>query len=289
MAIGKERPNTGNGFKLYTGIDNFHVLGVNPDLQTLNAWGVAAKKEPEYTFIDDNGTKGIRIVFWLKSTTVEDFITSVTFRLYNKKMQGENNGVMRTAMIDAYGNVEWLDDNQIKNHIVPLTKKGKKAPFFANNMRPARRGEGELMQFIRCWLNLSDAFRYKNEVWQLIDKADTYATCRFDTIGDFFAGNVDEIRNCMCERTVKLLCGVRSGKDGLMHQEVYPDLVFRADSNKAKDGFSEEIGRRKSKGYLRSSEYTFEGLQEWNVVSKDDDEKPEEQPEEKTEENPDMA
>jgi hypothetical protein len=69
------------------------------------------------------------------------------------------------------------------------------------------------------------------------------------------------------ENTIKLLCGVYSGKDGRMRQTVYPDLTFRAAAATAKVApkFSKEISSRKSRGALKGHDYIFDEIQIWNV------------------------
>jgi len=272
MALSQGRgTETSNSYKLYSGIDRFKVLGVNPDLETLKSWGVNLKNEPSYTRTDDDGTKCADIVVWVKSVKFPDLVTHVDFTVRNKKNEANIDGVHKTEMIDCFGNTAWLSDDEVRNKIVPLLKSGKPSPFYPQNMRPSRRGERALTEFFKFFVNVVDSHDYKDGSWVLRSNAENDANYRFEEINKYFLGDVTELRGEIekwPEDTVKLLCGVYSDKSGRMRQTVYPDLCFRAAAATAKIGpkFSKEISSRKAKGRLSNHDYIFDEIQEWGVT-----------------------
>lgn len=269
MAISKGRSTeSANSFNQYTGVDQFKVLGVNPTLETLNSWGVNLKDQPEYTSIGDDGVKACRIQFWVQSVSIPEFITRLEFRLTNKKNETVKDGVHKTQMIDAYGNAAWLTDEEVKLKKCPVQKNGKPARFIPDNMRPCRPGEAALTEFIKFFINIDDSHRYIDKEWKPIDNLKK-AECQLTGVGKYFAGDFSELSEIMTyqpENTVQLLCGIRSGKDGRIYQEVYADKCFRKGSNGVGEKFSEEIADRKAKGGLKGTEFTFGSLKVWSVT-----------------------
>lgn len=277
MAISKGRSTESaseSKFSQYTGVDQFKVLGVNPDLETLHSWGVNLKEQPEYTSIDEDGVKNCRIQFWVQSVSIPEFITRLEFRLKNKKNETVKDGVHKVQMIDKYGNSSWLTDIEIKAKKRPVQKNGNPARFCPDVMRPCRPGEAALTEFIKFFVNIPDSHRYKNEQWTLINDLDT-AECILANVGKYFDGDFSELAEALSyqpENTVQLLCGIRTGKDGRIYQEVYADKCFRAGTNDAGKKFSEEIADRKSKGGLKTSDYTFGDLKAWMVKTSTEEE-----------------
>lgn len=265
-----------SSFKLYSGIDKFKVLGVNPNLETLKSWGVNMKNEPNYTRVEDDGTKRADIVVWVKSVTFPDLIGHVDFTLRNKKNEATTDGVHKTEMIDCFGNTAWLTDDEVRNKIVPLLKSGKPSKFYPQDMRPTRRGERALTEFFKFFVNVEDSHDYKKEEgWVFRPQATNSANYRFEEINKYFGGDVSELRGEIekwPENTVKLLCGVySSSKDGRMRQTIYPDLCFRAAANDVASAFSKEISRRKAKGGLKDHDYIFDKIQAWGVTADKED------------------
>lgn len=264
-----------NEFKLFTGVDKFKVLGVNPDLETLKGWGVNFKNEPEYVRIEDDGTKRVDIVVWVKSVTFPELVTHVDFTLRNKKNETTQDGVHKTEFIDCFGNSAWLSDDEARNKIVPLLKNGKPTKFYPKDMRPTRRGERALTEFFKFFVNVEDSHSYrKEEGWVFRPQAVNNSNYRFEEINKYFTGDVSELRGEIAkwpENTVKLLCGVTTNKEGRMFQIVYPDLCFRSAANDVDAAFSKEIARRKSKGGLKGHDYTFDKIQVWGESADNDD------------------
>lgn len=254
-------------FKKYVGYDQFNVLGINPNLETLHTWGVNMKQEPVYFDVDDSGIKRCRIHVWIKSKTFPDFITRIEYILRNARNEYSQDGRTVCQMIDPCGNVEWLTAEEVKNKVVPRNQKGKKKPFIPGDIRPCRKGESELTEFVRAFVNVRNSHSYNKDTgeWTVIDNAEEAAACRLERIADYFNGDFSELQEQMNNNTVQVLCGVRSGKDGRMYQETYSGLVLRKNANQAERIFKDDVARRKSKGGFKDTEFEIVKIRVWGV------------------------
>lgn len=268
MAIsqGRSTESNGNGFKLFTGIGKFTVLGVNPDLTTLHSWNVMYKDEPTYTGkttnLDGKEVDFARISFWVKSVDNPDFITD--FTVFVRREAQFNKDRDKVQVIDIYGNDGWATQDEIKNHKTLYTRNGGKAKI-GSDYRTAYRGEIEVTQFIRNLLNIEDSFRYVNEVWELKDaKTLEQCKCRFDDVKNWFAGDISDIVNALTYQTgneIKLLCGVGTDKKGRLQQEVFTGLTCRAFDKKAAQQFVKAINRLKK----NTTKYTYGDITEYKI------------------------
>lgn len=265
MAISEGRSTeSSNSFKRYTGIGNFTVLGVNPDLTTLHSWGVMLNNEPVYTGKstdrDGNEVEYARIVFYVKSVDHPEFITDVTFFVRHSPIY--NRDKTKVKVIDSFGNDSWATADEIKQHKQLYGKNGKRAKI-TTDYRAAYRGEIEVTNFIKNLLNIEDSFRYVNEEWEL--KEDTSKmSCRFDNVKDWFSGDVRELIHAVSLRAgneIKLLCGVRTDDKGKIRQDVYTGKTLRAFANNAAKRFISEINGIESS----RTEYSFGSLKEWEL------------------------
>ena len=76
IAQGTKSENVGNGFKLYTGIGEFHVVGVNPTKVELEKiWGRELNKEMEYLTANEAGVKKFEVKFIIKQVQWSTFHT----------------------------------------------------------------------------------------------------------------------------------------------------------------------------------------------------------------------
>ena len=265
MAISKgNSTESNNSFKRYTGIGNFNVLGVNPDMTTLHSWGIMVNNEPVYTGkqqdADGNEVDYVRVSFYIKSVTIPEFITNVSF--FVRRQPWYNKDKSKVKVIDVYGNDAWVTPEEAKNHLIPVSANGRKAKL-SSDYRAAYRGEVEVTGFIKNLLNIGDSHKYVNEAWELVDSASD-CQCRFDKVKDWFNGDVSELRealNYQAGNEIKLLCGVRADDKGTIRQDVYTGLTMRAFSQNAAQRFIKEINSRTS----NRSEYTFGELKEWTV------------------------
>ena len=266
--IAKGRKTEDTGFKRYIGIDNFRVLGVNPDKATLNSWGIMVDKEPEYYGSkedrDGNTYRYARCSFYIKSVKFPEFITAISFFLreqYNRNKEGN-----KMQAIDIYGNTAWLTAEDAKNKRVPVYKNG--TPAFVSDFRAAYRGEDDLTNFIRNFLNIPSSHNYINGSWELKKENLEQSLCTLANIKDYFKGDFSELVEIVKyqpENEVKLLCGIRSDNDGKLRQDVYTGMTARAFDSSAASRFQKEVNSSKANGGLQNVEYEFVPIHEWTL------------------------
>lgn len=265
MAIAKGRSTEdASGFKRYIGVGNFQVLGVNPDKQTLNSWGIMTEKEPEYTDTatdkDGNEHRRARCTFYLKSVKFSDFITSVSFFLEERHNYSKDKE--KIEVIDIYGNTTWLTADEAKTKRVPGD--------ISKQFRASFVGEADLTNFIRNFLNIPSSKDYdeSSRSYSLKTNAEDLekAECTLDHIKDYFSGNFSELAE-ICkyqpENQVKMLCGIKSGNDGKLRQTISSRYTARAYDNNAPARFQNKVNAEKAAGYLQNTEYDFNALHEW--------------------------
>jgi hypothetical protein len=263
---GRDMNEVNNVYKRYTGIVNFKVLGVNPDLQTLNSWGIMVEKEPEYlgTMTGSATGKEHKVAycrFYVKSVDFPDFITSIRFTVHDAYYYKKDKSGIR--IIDKYGNSTWASQEEFKSKRIPKTRNGSNQKIDAD-YRPAKRGESELIEFLKNLICVPDSHRYVNESWEKRDDADNDAKCGLDDISLLFKGDFHELAEAVelqPGNEVKLLCGVRTADDGRVYQEIYSYKTLSGNSNKASEQYQKEIDRLNS----NTTEYSFGQLKEWQV------------------------
>lgn len=193
MAINANNSNeevaSGGGIPLYVGIAPMQVVAINPSLAELNAIGINAQVEPQYTDVSIGGDTYNKLTFWIKClepafTTRFDVLVKPEFRLAKSGKQQWCNSVGQFAFADGKASeaYEW---------------------FKSDGERQAYVGEETLMSFIKAYANVANGDE-----------------CAFETIDRIMAGDVAEIKqlvNALSENRVRLLLGVKDGK----YQQVY--------------------------------------------------------------------
>lgn len=147
MKLGAEN---NSGFEIITGVIDVNILAVNPTLEELVAMGVNLKKEPEYISANaDTGAKKIRLDFWVKPAAKElaSHVTKVSFFLEdaNRVAQSGKFQYINSECKSSYAdNVESLPEW-----------------ISRVDVRQAKIGEAELMEFLRNFANVKD-LEFKN-------------------------------------------------------------------------------------------------------------------------------
>lgn len=190
--------STGN---LYTGIDLFKVIAVNPNMEQLNALGIASTKEPEYLGSDKKGDQYIRVDFWLQGITQKRPIKFTTF-LYNA-IRVDKTGA-KFQYINDFGKCAWGTDTEL-----PAVTWFKPA-----GARKAFMGEEQLISFIRAWVNAGEDDMVSIENWDNIFRGNTK--------------EFQEIFQAFKDNTVRCMMQVRVSEDGKAFQEINPQHFTRA-------------------------------------------------------------
>lgn len=197
----------GNTFARYTGLINYEVIAVNPTLAELKEAGVEwVSQEPEYQKTYDNEGVPVTItevIFWLRSndTNAEGIIMPIRFPISSTAYIGSQSG--KAQYVNLYGRTTWAMDIE--------TAKSNQY-FKPDGIRNAHKGEKELYDFIRAWLNLSYNTTKGNYDECLLDVSKIVAK-DFSELKSTFA----EVKTYQDERKdtykVKVLTGLRSRVD----------------------------------------------------------------------------
>lgn len=182
---------------LYTGVDLFKVVAINPSMIQLIGLGFDPMKEPEYLGVDKNDDSYTRIDIWLQGTKHERPIKFTTFLGNTHRINKDGD---KCEYINGYGVTAWGSEDSLPD-----------AKWFKHHRpRKAYRGEAQLMTFIRAWLNVGKEDEVFIEDWENI-----------------FRGNVKELQDLVtqfADNKVNCMLVVRESADGKNYQDVYPNF-----------------------------------------------------------------
>jgi len=180
-----EQEVSGGGIKLYSGLSNFNVIAINPNMAELHTLGINVKTEPNY-YVEFSGKEYFKLTFWVKN---EDLTTRMEILMQNEHRVSQSG---KNQWMNNVGQDTWADG-------VP-TYDWWKNP---NSSRKAYVGEETLINFVKAWANVA----YGDEV-------------TFDSMEKIVQGDVTELKallGMLSINQVRLLVGVKDGK----YQNVY--------------------------------------------------------------------
>lgn len=272
MAFGKGQASTeGSVVKRYIGVAPVQIVAVNPTKAKMEElFNTSLDKEPEYygTMTNFNGENVAyaRVTFIVKPIVFDEEYPLQTLSFFIRKEHRFNRDKTKIQVLDSFGNTGWATKEELANHATLMSAKGNPLKI-ATDYRPAYVGEAELVDFIKNFLCLPDAFSYVNNSWVLNDKKDD-AVARFDNVNALFLGNVSEVMeaiNLRPENKVKVLFGVRTAEDGKLYQNFYKEMFLR-NSNNDYTKLNGDVADRKAAGAYPSTEFEVCNLKEYNVT-----------------------
>lgn len=271
LTVSKTKESTSSSFKRYIGLGSSFILAVNPAKKQLDdLMGFESQNEPEYTGSDDNG-KFARIRFIVKTNPEAnngvEITSQLSFTLRNAPAYNKDH--TKVQVIDRYANSTWANAEDVKAGKVILDKNGQPKKI-DTKYRIARMGEADLLAFLRVYLNVEDAFEYKNGVWVLKENpAD--AVFMLDQIDKYFEGDFSELREALAlqpNNEVKLLYGVRTNDEGKQYQVVASRAEFILRNNagaKAYAKLEKQLANAKNGGAYVNTEFQVQDLKEYSV------------------------
>jgi hypothetical protein len=286
MVLGEINEVKEGSFKLYWGVAPVTVLAVNPTKAELGKiFGKEPEKEPVYysqVEVEENGVKKkkdrSRIEFIVRNEEL-NLTSRMSFFLEDSYLTTREG---KYGVIDNFGNTAWVTPEEYKAKAIPLSKEGNPLRI-ANDYRLEKRGESELILFIRNLLGIKNSHTYneKSKQWTLQADPSKYF-CYFEKI--------DEIRKIIAiaqGKKVKVLLGVRFN-EGRIFQTVYERFTAKVSMNPVErkikekvklspdapeetiertiyvyDKFEEHIARRQSSGALDNFLFSFEDVSEY--------------------------
>lgn len=223
MAIsqGNETKETQGGVRLMTGLVPMMVLAVNPSKKELEAiYGRDLEKEPEYISADEAGVRKLRIDFIMKTVINdklgcnEEIITKVPFFLEDKPAYTSDGS--KVYMLNLYGENACIPVEDAKKNTLPENMQW----YNTTKMRPAYRGEIELVGFLKQYLGIPNR-AFKDKVIPDVSKAEI----QLEKIKNYFNGDIKEFVSVVSLRKptniVLLVGGVRTTDDNKQYQSWY--------------------------------------------------------------------
>lgn len=214
------------GGQKYIGITPVNVVTVNPTKEELEAiYGRKMEKEPQYVFEKDD-RKSVLIDFIVKPTN--DFMTfekpiytHVRFFISNELKVNKG----RATVIDQFGETASLSSDEFKMNMVNPKSRCR------GTFHVARRGEPELIKFLRCWFDLLDSTTWVSDHWELKDEVTLKKSQMPYDWNQWLAGDVSDIRSFVKPFESKRLIiayGVKKGSNGFFNQEIFTKWFLRS-------------------------------------------------------------
>ena len=270
LAIGKTQESTEatEGFKRYVGLAGSHVLAVCPKKAKLDElMGFESQSEPEYLKEDDQGKQAI-ITFIVRTDPETNNGIEITNKatIILRPTPAYNKDQSKVQVIDQYGNFTWADTEVAKagGKIEHATKLDK--------YRMACVGECALVDFLKKYLVVPDAYDYKNGAW--VKKENGKAEeglFGLEHLKDYFKGDFSEIAEAIAlqpNNKIKLLYGVKTNDEGKQYQTICTreqmTLSNGAGSN-ALLKLEKTLSDAKNNGSFSNIEYKVQELAEYTV------------------------
>ena len=221
IAQGIETKETQGGARLMTGLVPIMVVAVNPSKKELEAiYGRDLEKEPEYISADEAGVRKLRIDFIMKTVINdklgcnEEIITKVPFFLEDKPAYTSDGS--KVYMLNLYGENACIPVEDAKKNTLPENMQW----YNTTKMRPAYRGEIELVGFLKQYLGIPNR-AFKDKVIPDVSKAEI----QLEKIKNYFSGDIKEFVSVVNLRKptniVLLVGGVRTTDDNKQYQSWY--------------------------------------------------------------------
>lgn len=269
LAIGKtQETKESQGFKRYVGLASSHVLAVCPNKKELDElMGYESQNDPEY-IKEDELSKIANITFIVRTDPDSNNGVEITNRINFtlRSVPAYNKDTTKVQVIDEYGNYTWADTE--------LAKKGGKIEHAQKlgKYRIACVGECALVDFLKTYLNVPDAFEYKNGTWSLKPNGKAAeGVFSLEKIKDYFKGDFSELKEALAlqpNNKIKLLYGVRTTDDGKQYQVIMAREGFVLNNNSGTSALArleKNLTNLKNAGSMASTDFRVQELTEWVV------------------------
>ena len=221
ISIGNETKETHGGARLMTGLVPMMVVAVNPSKKELEQiYGRDLEKEPEYISADEAGIRKLRVDFIMKTVINdklgcnEEIITKVPFFLEDKPAYTSDGS--KVYMLNLYGENACIPVEDAKKNTLPDNMQW----YNTTKMRPAYRGEIELVGFLKQYLGIPNR-AFKDKVIPDVSKAEI----QLEKIKNYFNGDIKEFVSVVNLRKptniILLAGGVRTTDDNKQYQAWY--------------------------------------------------------------------
>lgn len=250
---------------LTTGKVKYVPIAFNPSLAELRALkdkGInvyVPNEEPVYfgsAPIDQSKPNELTGYFdatiYLRSTAFPDSIERVNYRVWNT---GRMSSTKKYEVINAYGQMTWMEKEAVDAKKVPSNLNW----FLEDGLKYVRRGEGQLVKFVRALRNLKnvDINTPKEE------KEANRSHFNEDSIKKLMKGDFKNLRNVILEipdAQVTFLTGIRT-YEGKEYQDIFKDQPMKsymADSTNSDAWLMKEITSALEAGRYASTDFKLD-------------------------------
>lgn len=227
MNFSQENQNQESNFtpkNVMIGKAAYKVIAVNPNNEELKKYGqYTTDDEPAYTFkreINGQEYDAVNITILLQSPNDVNIIDRVTYTLVNN-VQVSSTG--KLAVINKYGADTWLEQSFIDSKTVPDNMQW----YLNEGVKPAKRGERELVSFIRSLRN----FKTVKIESTPEDKENYVSLFEEEDLQKLFKGDFKDIRSILMsnpDAKVGFLLGARTSDAGKVYQDMYKEIPLRS-------------------------------------------------------------
>lgn len=219
--------NGGGNFtkkEIYMGKANYKVVAVNPNKDELKALNqFVPEDEPVYTGKREiNGTEYdlANITIYLQNPSDFSVIDRVTYTIVDNVQLSLTN---KLAVMNKYGADTWLEESHIKAKTVP-----ENMQWYVNEgVKTARRGEKELVSFIRALRNFK-----KISMTSTPEERENYVSQFEDAdLAKLFKGDFSDMKSLLMsnpDAKVGFLLGARSADNGKVYQDMFKEYPMRS-------------------------------------------------------------
>ena len=296
ISKGSESKETAE-IKRYIGIGACKVVGFNPTkAQIKELMGYEPNEEPVYVGTQDIDGKQVKFArISIVVRTIPEKCNGIkttqmlTFFLRNQYRQSNQKGTYQVG--DEFGRTAWATKDVIEKKGKIFYKEGTMEANITQNYTPFYAGQAELVDFLIKQINIASPTNYVNGAW-VMKPADELEKCHcaLEKVADYFKGDFSELYNpkynpevengaepgalqLQPNNVIKVLFGIRTSNDGREYQDVYSNMVLRANVTDYSK-IQKEIEDRKNAGALSNRTYEFTDLHEYKVEATNFNEQP---------------
>lgn len=276
MAFASGKESTEVSIKRYIGVAPVFVLSVNPNKAEMEKlFSTTLEEAPNYvgeTEVGEDKHKvaNARVTFIVKpdAAKVGMEVAPISLTLFVRNEVRYNKDNTKVQVIDKYGRTAWVTVEQAKVNEIPVYSNGPAR--IDKGYRPALVGEPELIDFLKCYLNIPnvDVYNSKTKEWSE-HKNPTECEASLENIASLFKGDFTELQEIIKmqpNNKVKVLFGVRTTDDNKLYQAAYTQKFLK---NNVTDysKLDEEVQSRKQAGAYSTTEFEVCDFKEYTVAS----------------------
>lgn len=227
--FGSEREaNDGGVRQVYTGLENFKVISVNPSHEELKKIYGENAKEDKYLLeneVDGKMYPQIKMVIYCDNEPEEGepkISTRPTFWITRAPLVSKEKGT--SQYINLFGKTNWMTKEEADQKLEVYERVGANGTYrySGNSSRLALRGEVEFIDFLRNLLNLPSPDKVK-------DPKEAASMFSMEDWDKMFKGDFSTVKRILegSNNKIGLLLGAKTVDDNKVYQDVFTRQTLR--------------------------------------------------------------